>query len=285
MSDTSSDASSDTGSESGRSGDNASYAARPSFTAGLQTRSLQSVMHDWQVNNEAGFQQRCAAQGYSFPNSADSQPRYVRALESDTMSLAMSARSHSTATGSSRLSAPSFGSYSTAPSSSSAQTGRADSIIQANVLEDLDSSFQELAVQRTPTFQCCYSFLGCSYASPDLKEWDTHCQYHLRGNLPKSTRCPFQCEWDVTARTGQEAWSRRWAHIIHDHSTTQRFMPCRKPDPGLLRHLWNCRIISDAELKELREQGCLAERPAAQGELPAAYLRSARTDNRRRRRA
>lgn len=268
---------SDNGSENlAGSGRRASARVAPPNYAYLRQLDLQPVIADksWQVVDESDFQQRAVVRQYQFSPSVQNIPRTCQSPSSDTMSLAMSAHSRSTAATPSAYSIyspspPSLGSYSSTESSPSARTSNSRVLVRSSLLPDLD---RDAEVQGSLT--CVYWFLDCPFSSDSLSEWESHCQHHLRGQLPKTVVCPFVCDWETSAATGREAWTERNAHISASHrgDATDHH---RRPDTALLEHLWRSSVIDDAQLKELRQHGRLM-----QGYV---YVRSAGSDRDRRR--
>lgn len=152
----------------------------------------------------------------------------------------------------------SSGSSSRVNSSSYPQTSRADFFLQPEVLEeDEDGVLWAPSTQSSSgRLACSFSFLNCGYRSDDLEEWDTHCQHHLRGHLPKEVHCPFDCQWSTVANTGAEAWRLRIVHIsrVHAQDEVERDL---RPERSLIEHLWRNKLVDDAQKKELVRHGCI----------------------------
>ncbi|KAK3117742.1 hypothetical protein LTR53_000552 [Teratosphaeriaceae sp. CCFEE 6253] len=279
MSDGGSD--SDTGSGSGSS-DSASYVAparQQLSLAALRTQHVQPLIHDprWSSSSDDGYR-HLAIQAYSFPTSANDQPRTLGRTGSDAASmaaLAMSSRSTTWKSTSSTGCTPSLGSYPTVSSTSSISTADADLILPQtlDLLDDVDG----VLVQQLPVLQCPYSILDCAFTSTDLDQWDIHGLAHFRGQLPKTWPCPFEgCSKSFEAEKSEQAWSSRRVHL-HSHRVADRVVipvDCRHAH---VDHLWRVGIISKAEFKELKQHGKLEA-----GSAP--YLASAGNASEERRR-
>ncbi|KAK1072159.1 hypothetical protein LTR74_002733 [Friedmanniomyces endolithicus] len=261
--------------DAGSSSDSASYvapAARQSTLAALRAQTVQPLINGdgWYGANDDDFQHRFAARGYQFPGTANSQPRILRRADSDVRSMAVAhSRSTTLESVSSAGYPPSLGSYLTA-SGSSVLTAEVDSFLQESYLEEVEGGALE---QRLPNRPCPYSILECTFSSTDLDEWDTHVRFHFKGALPKRCFCPFEgCSWSETAATGQQAWNWRLVHINLQRTAHRIVVPVDAGHPDV-EHLWRKKIITDAQLKELRQFGRLSADQAA-------YLSSSRPERR-----
>ncbi|KAF2231803.1 hypothetical protein EV356DRAFT_437326, partial [Viridothelium virens] len=115
---------------------------------------------------------------------------------------------------------------------------------------------------RAPRFPCCFYFLSCPYWSYNINDWKTHCRSHLHWNLPPSkVQCPY-CDALGSQRftNGAEAWEARMHHIADHHIRGARVEQAR-PDFGLFNYLWQVRVISNAQLHELRQNHILLNPP------------------------
>ncbi|KAF2857068.1 hypothetical protein K470DRAFT_261151, partial [Piedraia hortae CBS 480.64] len=106
---------------------------------------------------------------------------------------------------------------------------------------------------------CPFYFLGCTKQIATFDNWAMHCKYHFRTKLPKRLTCPFEnCLWPVAAVTGEEAWEKLNEHIQkEEHQVHSKIDTKRRPNEDLIKHLWNCRIITSVEQKELTSYGTL----------------------------
>ena len=110
----------------------------------------------------------------------------------------------------------------------------------------------------TTQLTCLFKFLGCTETfAGSAEEWYEHSKTHLRGRSPPSfLRCPYaSCPWTVS---GVEAWELRWAHLQQTHDLmSDGENVCEKRDGQLFEYLWKARLISSAQLQELRRSGRL----------------------------
>jgi predicted small metal-binding protein len=149
-----------------------------------------------------------------------------------------------------RVPPPSLSSGSTWPKASSIHCSISEADHQHYILPDESDENERdepepgehedpLRFKRRP-LGCAYSFLACSYGSEDFDEWDTHCRCHFRGYLPKSTDCPFDCDWSTTASSGEEAFDERKEHIKEVHGSSSRDLvdTSRRPSSDLIEFLW-----------------------------------------------
>lgn len=244
-------------------GDNAS--GMPSFDA-LRNGQTQRLVYGSEWDSTGGtpdFQQRFNTSRYSFPLSQQAVPRYTPSVASDTSSMAMTAYSRSSY-------GSHFSSSSGTPSliSSSGQstgrcsvgTGRACSILAPHqTLLDEDGCIEEevAPIQTRGGWSCPFKFLGCHKPLQDMHDFDMHSQFHLKGQLPRAMYCPFQdCAWFANTTSGQETWVDRRQHVQQQHPEGGSVRD--HVDPALLMHMWQCKLISDAEEQELRSAGCLS---------------------------
>lgn len=150
--------------------------------------------------------------------------------------------------------APSLVNGSSILGSSSAQTSDASLLVQKALLEEEEDGL--LVVPQQQQLACSFWFLGCKDTFEDLKVWDTHCQSHLRKKLPSTGWCPFKCEWKRTASSGEEAWRRRFEHIVEVHWDNGHIVDVEsRPESDLIRHLWNVKLIDNIQLLDLRQYG------------------------------
>ncbi|KAF2762103.1 hypothetical protein EJ05DRAFT_197174 [Pseudovirgaria hyperparasitica] len=131
-----------------------------------------------------------------------------------------------------------------------------------NLLVRYNETAEDYSGPRRPltNHPCVFWFLRCSYASTDLEEWWTHCLAHLRCNTPpKKSLCPI-CLRVEEFETGEKAWEWRMAHISLHLRRNEPLIGSHK-DRGLFKFLWNKKLISDQELKDLQTTGTLQSAP------------------------
>ena len=235
------------------------YVAHPNLAqmrGSEYTRLIDGV--DWHEHDASDFHQRfVVGQHYRASSDETGVPRLLRGPPSATSSMALTQSPSvysNTSNNSSWLSTPSLVSSGTAATSgSSVRTSRVDSVV---LLSILDEDEQGALVPPKVELKCLYHWLKCDFASDDLEEWDTHCRFHFRGNLPRSLECPFECRWSVTASTGSAAWEQRLAHMC-THPSSDMIVSDKKPSTALLQHLHKARIIDAVQMQELRQEGRL----------------------------
>lgn len=254
-----------------------SYAVHSRFPGGQPQQTMSPTLNHWHTARDAGFEQRLFAWQYYFSSSIGTEEGRVGSPEASSGSVVVTNTEIPPESAALPTYPPSLCSVSTATSRSSISTDRADSFLQS-LLENDEAVDSQQPETRLP---CCYAFLSCTYSGP-LDEWDRHCQSHWRGQLPRTVCCPFDCPWVSTDGEGARAWKSRLTHISRVHKRSTEVMSDGRRDPALLRQLWNARIITDAELQEIREKGKLMQVPAAGSERPAAYLVTARPHDRKR---
>ncbi|KAH8708614.1 hypothetical protein GQ44DRAFT_627628 [Phaeosphaeriaceae sp. PMI808] len=149
---------------------------------------------------------------------------------------------------------PSLCSYYTeaTPTETSISTGLANHFNGVPLLEENNGVLELPTAQiRMPVYECTFWFLNCSYISPSLEEWVTHCESHFRGEEPpQSVQCPL-CDWAVSSDDGRISWSARMHHLAHEHTMLGQTLRTSRPDFGLFYHLWRKRLIDAQDLKEL----------------------------------
>ncbi|OCL09509.1 hypothetical protein AOQ84DRAFT_256139, partial [Glonium stellatum] len=139
------------------------------------------------------------------------------------------------------------------PTESSVSTGLASRFSGVPLLEEVDGVLERRTNLRQPVFECAFWFLSCSYVSYDQDEWRTHCLSHFRGEEPpKSVQCPLCEDFRATYDDGREAWDARMNHIASYHHMQGHTLRTSRPDFHLFQHLWQKRLIDDADLKELK---------------------------------
>jgi len=219
----------------------------------------QSQLHQFLTDSRSDddFNGRMAAQ-YSLP--VDHGAYHIRAAKSDWLHPAGSSTGRSGTSLSSAASedastqAPSLSlDGSTVPSSRYSVGTSLASAASGYPLLDLETGF--VVVSPSVKLECAFWFLGCGYSAEpdDTEEWKTHCLSHFRGSPPPRTVvCPLCGEFEgSTFNDGYEAWDARMDHVAFHHDNGYSLAASR-PDFKLFQYLWKKKIISNAELKELK---------------------------------
>ena len=125
------------------------------------------------------------------------------------------------------------------------------------------------------TLDCPFHFLLCRYRSHDISEWENHMLSHFRGHLPKRIDCPFlNCKECLLEDTGEEACAQLRSHIAKTHQHRGTVDRGNRPDPTLVYHLWQYRLINDQENKELKTHGRLLNATSRANVIAARSLAS-----------
>ncbi|KAJ4297474.1 hypothetical protein N0V90_005366 [Kalmusia sp. IMI 367209] len=139
------------------------------------------------------------------------------------------------------------------PTETSISTGLASRFTGVPLLEEVNGVLERpLNPCRTPVYECAFWFLTCTYISDDMEEWKTHCLSHFKlKQPPTSVQCPL-CEFQYTDDDAWRAWGARMDHIAFEHAMQGETLRTSRPDFGLFQHLWQQKLISDQDLKELK---------------------------------
>jgi len=253
---------SEVASGSGLDGNANASAADGASLATVRLRHLGKLLDDTQAIEELpNFHDRLVVLQYNFA-PGEVIGAFLERPDSDSSSMALSVHTASSvfehSISQSKASSnylPSLDHYSSAKTGSSVRTSRADSLLQ-NILETDEDGILKVPNQSNEVGRliCSFSWLDCNYRSDSLDEWDTHCQHHLRGNLPKEAECPFSCGWAMKYDTGDEAWRQRVLHVVAEHHGHRIEIETR-PTRLLIDHLRRHKIIDDAQKKELVRHG------------------------------
>ncbi|KXT02838.1 hypothetical protein AC578_5382 [Pseudocercospora eumusae] len=198
--------------------------------------------------------------------------------QSDTFSNTMTRGTNYDSMASSRTPSLTSSSSTRRTSGSSARTASISSMPNHYILEEDDDGNLIAPASRRGTLQCPLAFLGCQEWFDDPIQWEAHHRSHYRGQLPRSTACPFQgCGEEFQGQSSQEAWTRRWNHIVTCPRRTSGVNT--NPSRSLSNHLWRIGIVSNAQEQLYRQTGSLS--------TSAPYLESnsSSRDRRRERRA
>ena len=221
----------------------------PTFAAVLEQNSvIHPQLGEWLSNPSSDIHGRLAAHYYLPGNpSTPNQSQYSQSISSSM------ARTHLHMPSTASACAPSLLYSEATPTESSVSTGLASRFSGVPLLEEIDGVLERRPNYRQPIFECAFWFLSCSYISHDQEEWRTHCLSHFRGEEPpKSVQCPLCEDFRVTCENGGDAWNARMDHIASYHHMLGHTLRTSRPDFHLFQHLWQKRLIDDADLKELK---------------------------------
>ena len=142
--------------------------------------------------------------------------------------------------------------------------------------------------------ECPFNQLYCFMTFTTIDEWFKHSLSHF-GDVgpPKKCRCCF-CDAEFEDKSGLQSWGKRMEHVAYHHKIGCRMAHAR-PDFDVYTYLWNKRLISDAEYRDIRGPVKSCPYPSHPEETyqyhSASYLESAqpqpcssKTENRVRRR-
>lgn len=100
-------------------------------------------------------------------------------------------------------------------------------------------------------FECPFNFLRCRMEFSSLDEWKNHSLSHFgRMGPPVLNRCCF-CDAIFQNPNGVSCWAERMNHVAFHHQVGDRLAHAR-PDFELYTYLWNKRLISNAEYRDLK---------------------------------
>ena len=244
-------------------------AGRPSLAA-LHAQNLEALVHEpnWHDTEPPDFHRRFVAKHHRIDAGSRPESQSSRSRISDTSSMDMAVSIHNgapSALGGSARSrysssgyAPSLVSHSTIRSNSSMQTGLAEGLLYPYNLETGDDGALRLPPDRPRRLACLFHFLTCKRTFDDHSDWDTHCRSHFNNRLPEVASCPFYCDREFTGDTPYDAWEQRIDHIVTQHRS-QPFEPERRPEQSLIEHLWQHRIITVDQYRELNLNGMLRD--------------------------
>ena len=137
-------------------------------------------------------------------------------------------------------------------------------------------------------FECPFNFLFCPMEFSGLNEWINHSLSHFgRMDPPVLNRCCF-CNAIFQDHNGVSCWAERMNHVALHHRLGHRLAHAR-PDFELYTYLWNKRLISDADYRDLkgnnedrsRAVAAYPSPPVSPNERSVAYVE---TNNSRKRR-
>ncbi|KXT19017.1 hypothetical protein AC579_8719 [Pseudocercospora musae] len=227
-------------------------------------------------NEEQDFYHRTLVPQYRYVEQGG---RYAASLaQSDTFSTAMTRGSNYDSMASSRTPSLISSNSTRRASESSARTDSIASMPNQYILEEDDDGTLVAPASRRGTLQCPLAFLGCEEWFDDAIQWEAHHRSHYRDRLPRSIDCSFRgCGQRFREQTSQEAWTRRWTHIVSCSCRTSGVDA--RASSSLVEYLWRIGVISSAQEQVHRQSGSLS--------TSGAYLEShsVSRDRRRERRA
>jgi len=253
--------------ESGRS-DSASSPHGMQGLASLGSQDIQSRIQDWSNDKSApgpGF----AVQAYSYPGGPASIPRSPPSIQS---SMALTMQSVSSLDSNFTGPVPSLSTGSSSASNSSLRSSAASAVVRPGMFDDdgyyvggtgsdIQTSNPSSPVKKQSNgVACLFGFLNCQETFTDVEWWNEHCKSHFEGKAPpRQLRCPFSsCPWTTSRQDGEDAWNQRWEHLDREHDVLSHSEAlCEEPDVQMFQYLWKVRVITDAQLQELRECGRL----------------------------
>ena len=236
--------------------------------ASLGSQEFHSRIQDWS-NDESTPGPGFVVQAYSYPGDPASTPRSPPSIQS---SMALTAQSVASLDSNFTRSVPSLSSGSSSASDSSLRISAASGAVRPGLFDDEESYVSSTRsnvqtdnasnpVEQQPKgVACLFGFLNCRETFTNVDMWNLHCKSHFKGKAPpKQLRCPYpSCVWSNSREDDVDAWDQRWEHIDQEHDVLSRGgVLCEEPNVQLFQHLWNARIITEAELQELRKCGRL----------------------------
>ena len=227
---------------------------------------MRTTMQDY-LDNEAdpSLPRRLASQSI-LPNSSQYQvPNYhgmPRGSTRTSMLLSGSTRTRgslSTSQDLPALTTPS--SRSTAGSVASSMGMRA--LANQRILDVSDADGGALVLpQVIEPLECPFNFLLCSYAFTSFEDWFRHSLSHFRHvGPPKANQCCF-CDMPFNSLNGLRSWQDRMEHIAYVHHQHGHRLAHARPDFQLYKYLWDQRLISDADYRDLKGNNEVRSRAA-----------------------
>ncbi|KAL8679733.1 MAG: hypothetical protein Q9186_004005 [Xanthomendoza sp. 1 TL-2023] len=107
--------------------------------------------------------------------------------------------------------------------------------------------------RRARVLECPFNLLYCfeDFADINHQDWILHSLTHFRHVLPPtSNRCVF-CEAVFDSSDGVRSWQDRMNHVFVHHRLGHS-LSCARPDFPLYTYLWNHRLISDADYRDIK---------------------------------
>lgn len=107
--------------------------------------------------------------------------------------------------------------------------------------------------RRPRILECPFNLLYCleDFADSNYREWILHSLTHFgQVNPPRLNRCCF-CEAVFESHDGVRSWHERMDHVFLHHRLGHS-LSCARPDFQLYTYLWNNRVISDADYRDIK---------------------------------
>ncbi|KAL9596164.1 MAG: hypothetical protein Q9219_005984 [cf. Caloplaca sp. 3 TL-2023] len=107
--------------------------------------------------------------------------------------------------------------------------------------------------RRSRILECPFNLLFCDecFADSNYREWILHSLTHFHGvEPPRLNKCCF-CERTFASEDGIRSWHERMDHVFLHHRLGHS-LSCARPDFQLYRYLWNKRVISDADYRDIK---------------------------------
>ena len=99
--------------------------------------------------------------------------------------------------------------------------------------------------------ECPFNLLFCLQTFSNMEDWVRHSVTHFRrAGPPDLSQCCF-CDAHFDSSSGISSWAKRMEHVAFHHRLGDRLAHAR-PDFGLYTHLWNKRLITDAEYRDIK---------------------------------
>lgn len=145
-------------------------------------------------------------------------------------------------------------------------------------------------VRAEGNLECPFNLLFCLQTFSNVEEWVQHSMTHFRGVAPPdSNQCCF-CDAKFVSSNAISSWAKRMVHVAYHHQCGCRLAAAR-PDFELYTYLWNKRLITDGEHRDIKgnhEDRARAARaypsPPESPEEPRAYTDTYSNSRRRRER-
>ncbi|KAI4240413.1 MAG: hypothetical protein L6R40_005124 [Gallowayella cf. fulva] len=107
--------------------------------------------------------------------------------------------------------------------------------------------------RRARILECPFNLLYCfeEFAETNYQEWIIHSLTHFRQHAPPTcNKCAF-CEAVFPSWDGLQSWQVRMHHTFQHHQQGHS-LACARPDFQLYTYLWNHRLISDADYRDIK---------------------------------